>query len=188
LLDVALKEWAVVCDLLVEGRLALVLRKGGIHEPGGPGVFELEHRRFLLYPSYAHQSQAMVKPSWRDDVAPMAEPATVTFRGYAEAAGIWVVPSRAALDELDDLHCWTGPQIDLRFGYKPERPLYLVALKAFRLRSPVTVVNSSAYAGCRSWVPLAPGDAVDESGAQAAMDALQLAQLAARVTACFSRQ
>ena len=45
MLDIALKEWAVVCNLLLEGRLAVLLRKGGIAETGGAGVFELEHTR-----------------------------------------------------------------------------------------------------------------------------------------------
>ena len=37
MLDLALKEWAVICDLLATGRQTLVLRKGGIAEEQGPG-------------------------------------------------------------------------------------------------------------------------------------------------------
>src|SRR5690606_840280 len=54
MLTVALKEWAVVCDLLLEGKCSLLLRKGGVHEDRGPGRFELEHERFTLYPAWEH--------------------------------------------------------------------------------------------------------------------------------------
>src|SRR6516164_4165918 len=51
----ALKEWAVICRALGEGRQAILLRKGGITE--SEGEFRLEHRRFWLYPTYLHQQQ-----------------------------------------------------------------------------------------------------------------------------------
>src|SRR5688572_15413116 len=129
MLDVALKEWSVVCDLLMEGRLAILPRKGGIHEDAGPGAFRLEHPRFALFPSWAHQRPAMIKPEHRERVEVIEEPAEITFRAVAEAARIWEVPGRAAFDRLDDLHCWTEQQIDMRFDYKPDRPLYLVAVR-----------------------------------------------------------
>src|SRR5690606_6397811 len=95
MLDIALKEWAVICELLLTGELAILLRKGGIHERGGPGVFELEHPRFVLYPSWAHQKPGMLKPPFAQRVEVMTqEPAQVTFEGIGEAARIWKVPSR----------------------------------------------------------------------------------------------
>ena len=113
MLNTALKEWAIICDLLLEGRLAILLRKGGIHEASGPGRFELEHPRFLLFPSWAHQKPEMIKPAYRNRVQVLDEPATITMAGWAEAAKIWRVPSRAAFDSLDDLHPWTREQIDI---------------------------------------------------------------------------
>lgn len=165
LLDVALKEWAVVCDLLLAGRLTMLLRKGGIHEAKGPGVFELEHPRFALYRTWAHQQAQMLKPGFREQASPRSEPATLTLDGLGQATHIWPVPSRAALDRLDDLHCWSAAQIDMRWTYKPDRPLYVLAVRAYRLRQPRTIVNHPEYAGCRSWVPLRPGDEVDDQDA-----------------------
>lgn len=177
MLDVALKEWAIVCDLLLEGQLAILLRKGGIHESGGPGVFELEYMRFLLCPSWAHQQPEMIKPAWRPRVQVMAEPEEITFQGVGQVARIWQVKSRQAFDSLDDLHCWTPPQVDMRFNYKPERPLYLMAVRASRLAAPRTIRNDMEYKGCRSWIPLKPADAVEDAGARpvlsdAAFDAI----------------
>src|SRR5690606_1462050 len=116
MLSIALKEWSIVCDLLLEGSLAILSRKGGIHESGGPGVFELEHPRFVLFPSWAHQRPGMMKPPYRDRVNVLtAEPQRLTFHGLGEVSHIWHVPSRGAFDQLDDLHCWTREQIDMRF-------------------------------------------------------------------------
>lgn len=170
MIDVGLKEWASVCELMVEGRAALLLRKGGIHESGGPGVFELEHRRFVLFPSWLHQRPEGVKPALAGRVRVYGqEPGEVTLTGWGEVARVWRVPSRAAFDRLDDLHPWSPQQVDMRFGYKPERPLYLVAVRAWRLPSPRVIANHAEYAGCRSWVPLRPGDGVDESGSTPAI-------------------
>jgi hypothetical protein len=181
MLDIALKEWAVVCDLLLDGRLALLLRKGGIHESGGPGVFELEHPRFLLYPTWAHQKPEMVKPEFRAGVVVQAEPGTVTVAGLAEVGRIWPVKDRAAFDLLNGLHCWTSEQIDMRFNYKPEHPLYLMAVRAYWLQRPRTLANTAAYGGCRSWVPLSPADAVDDVGAVPVLADTAFAAVVARV-------
>ncbi|MEX0655217.1 MAG: DUF1802 family protein [Phycisphaeraceae bacterium] len=182
MLDVALKEWAVVCDLLLEGRLTLLLRKGGIHERGGVAVFELEHPRFALFPAWLHQVPNRMKPAYRERVVRRREePVEVTLQGMAEATHIWQVPSREAFDALDDLHVWSKPQIDMRFNYKPERPLYLVAVRVSRLAAPKTIVNRPAYAGCKSWVPLEAGDAVDEGGAAAVVDEGAYGRVVARV-------
>lgn len=170
MLSIALKEWSIVCDLLIEGRLAIVLRKGGIHESSGPGVFELEHPRFVLFPTWLHQRPEMIKEEHRDRVVVFEEePSEMTFHGVGEAATIWQVPSRRAFDELEDMHCWTKEQIDMRFNYKPDRPLYLMAIRAYALNEPVTIENHTEYSGCRSWVPLRPGDEIDDSNLIPAM-------------------
>jgi hypothetical protein len=184
-LNVGLKEWAIVCDLLLEGKLALLLRKGGIEERGGPGEFELEYPRFLLYPSWAHQRPEMIKEPHRARVQVLAEPGEIPFTGMGEAAHIWEVPSRAKFDQLDALHCWTRPQIDMRFLYRPDRPLYLVAVRAYRLQASKTVTNLPAYAGCKSWVPLSEADAVDVSGATPALDDAAFAGVVGRVNEVF---
>lgn len=173
MLKIALKEWAVVCDLMLEGRLALLLRKGGIHESGGPGVFELEHPKFALFPSWMHQKPAMLKESVRSRVQTFAsEPAEITLSGVGQVVRIWAVRNRAPLDPggaLDDLHCWTREQIDMRVNYRPENPLYLMAVRVYRLNSPRAMANLPEYAGCKSWVPLRDVDGVEDSGARAVM-------------------
>lgn len=167
MLNIALKEWAVVCDLMLAGELMFLLRKGGIHERGGEAVFELEHPRFALFPAWMHQVPNRLKPLYRDRVQRFNdEPEQLTLRAVGEATDIWQVHSREAFDRLDDMHPWSDAQIRMRFNYKPERPLYLVAVRMFQLAEPKTIANTPAYAGCRSWVPLAAADAVDETDAR----------------------
>jgi hypothetical protein len=152
-LAVALKEWATVCRALETGRQILLLRKGGIYESAGE--FELEHPEFLLFPTYLHQKLDMLKPEAHAGFEPKsAEPAQITLSLAARVTDIHQLQSRRQMDDLDDQHIWLPPLIDMRFNYRPENPLYLLILRTYRLAQPVTVENTPAYAGCKSWVPL----------------------------------
>jgi hypothetical protein len=183
MLHIALKEWSIVCDLLLEGSLALLLRKGGIHERKGPGVFELEHPRFALWPSWAHQKPDMIKERFRARVQVIPEPAQIPIPGVAQVDKIWHIESREKFDLLDDLHCWSRAQIDMRFNYKPDHPLYLMAVRAWRLPEPRCVPNDWTYGGCKSWVPLQPAHGVDDSRVKAAMSDGAFDELVRRVDA-----
>lgn len=187
MLNIALKEWAVVCDLLVGGELAILLRKGGIHEDAGPGRFQMEHDRFALFPAWEHQDPGKIKPAFRGRVEVFErEPEQLVIKGYAIAEHIHAVPSRAAFDQLDDLHCWTAEQIDMRFHYKPDRPLYLLVLRVYRLPQSVVIANNPHYAGCKSWVDFGPADAVNETGATPAMDDESFERLTERLRRAIS--
>ena len=152
-LNVALKEWAVVCRALETGAQTILLRKGGIYESAGE--FELEHRQFLLFPTYLHQKLNMLKPAHHGGFEPRsAEPARVSLSLAGVVTDIVQLQSRTQMDSLNDQHVWTPPLIDMRFNYRPDNPLYLLLVRAYRLAQPVTVENTPAYAGCKSWVPL----------------------------------
>jgi hypothetical protein len=149
-LQVALKEWQSVCDALADGCQIILLRKGGIYESGGE--FEIEHRQFLLFPTYVHQNPAMLKPGCKVQQLP-AEPDQINLRNAAEITNIIPMRSRATMDALADQHIWTPALIDMRFNYRPENPLYLLLVRAYALPHPITLQNTPAYAGCKSWVP-----------------------------------
>jgi len=152
-LQVALKEWSVVCDALRDGKQTILLRKGGIYESSGE--FEVEHREFLLFPTYVHQNAAMLKPdaqAWLEKRD--AEPSEVALHTAAVVSDVVQLRSRIQMDALDAEHIWTPPLIDMRFNYRPENPLYLLIVRAYRLHVPAKIPNTPAYAGCKSWVPL----------------------------------
>jgi hypothetical protein len=165
-LRVGLKEWAAVCAALENGRQMLLLRKGGIYEAAGE--FEVEHRQFLLFPTYLHQDLKMLKAEAHGDFeSRAAEPAQVRISSAGEVTDIIQLSSRWQMEAIDDRHIWTPPLIDMRFNYRPENPLYLLLVRAYRLAKPMTVENRPAYAGCKSWVPLEESIATD--GAQAVL-------------------
>jgi len=166
-LQIALKEWDVVVQALATGRQMILLRKGGIYESAGE--FELEHPQFLFFPTYLHQNLNMLKPDAHVGFEPRSvEPERITLSTAGVVTDIVRLKSRAQMDALDDQHIWTKPLIDMRFNYRPENPLYLMLVRAHRPAQPVTVNNTRAYAGCKSWVPLE--EPVSTSNAKAVID------------------
>ena len=194
MLNVALKEWDLVIRELLAGRQAILLRKGGILE--SVNEFELEHPRFLFFPTYIHQDPRMVKPEKRGEIrmtggvpGVTAEPAEVEIPGYGEAARIFEVPGREAMDALRDLHVWDEPLIDLRFSYRAEKPLYLVVVRAFAWgdngATPPRIANTPAYAGCKSWVPLEQEIAI--AGARPVLPDDRLRAIITRIARTFEQ-
>jgi len=165
-LNVALKEWATVCHALETGRQMLLLRKGGIYEAAGE--FQLEHRQFVLFPTYLHQNAKMLKAEARDGLEQReAEPRRVRLGAAGVVTDIVRVGSRGQIDAVDHEHVWAPPLIDMRFNYRPDNPLYVLLVRAYRLAEQVTVENTPAYAGCKSWVPL--GQTIAAGGGQAVL-------------------
>ena len=156
-LDVALKEWALVCDLLIRGEQIALLRKGGIHEPHR-GAFTLEHDTFLLYPNVEHQSAELIQPRYRhllDQHPPTPrDDGEVLVPGYCRVAEAIQLHDPDRVYALAPLTCWTDPFFTQRLAYKPERPTLLVLVRAYRFSAAVHLPYHNTYAGCRSWVPL----------------------------------
>ncbi|NNM85078.1 MAG: DUF1802 family protein [Phycisphaerales bacterium] len=179
----ALKEWDVVCRALQDGSQAILLRKGGIYESAG--VFELEHSRFALYPTFIHQHLPSIKPAHRATVAAQQqEPVEVTITAWAECQQIVPVPGRAQLEQLNDLHLWDKPLLDMRFSYRPDYPLYLVLLRAWRLPQPVQIAAHPDYAGCKSWIPLK--QSIATQGSEPALPSHELNRIAERINLAFA--
>ena len=154
---VALKEWALVCEMLLAGRMTVLFRKGGINEKG----FWVEADDFLLYPTYFHQNRDKVRPEYRDefDAALSAAPPEGTLRVPAFARVVSAIPvaRNDGVYKLEDLHPYTREQIDLRLEFRPKKPLVLLAVEVMPLRAPLELPVLESYAGCSSWVPLEMG-------------------------------
>jgi hypothetical protein len=151
----ALKEWAVVCAALAEGRQTIVLRKGGIAE--GSGGFSVEHREFWLYPTRFHQSAEELIP----DARPLLQQAGKLQAGegrlrlklYAAVHRVDRLNDSSQLDRLDGLHILSRETIRGRFHYR--RPgLFVLTLRVFSLQNAHEVAEAPEYAGCHSWVDL----------------------------------
>src|SRR4051812_23284163 len=107
-LNIALKEWDTICRALGAGRQILLLRKGGIFESAGG--FEIENRRFLLFPTFLHQNPQMLKDDaleWYEKRS--AEPDQIAITHAAEITDIVQVTSRPQMDAVEAEHVWTPP-------------------------------------------------------------------------------
>lgn len=155
MLQHAFKEWAVICRALAEGKQAIILRKGGVAEPHGE--FELEHRRFWLFPTYAHQQQTGIQPEAQPLLArveadrPPAD--AVTLAHFAEVAAVYKVHDLPAALVLGGLHVWSEDTVAKRFAYRSPG-LYVLAVRVWRVPVPIEVSVTAEYAGCKSWVDL----------------------------------
>ncbi len=152
----AFKEWAVVCKAVAEGRQSIVLRKGGVAER--TDEFQLENKRFWLYPTYVHQQRDGVTP----DALPLLEQAEVERppRGivrlthFAEASwGLYHLHNLPAALLLGGMHCLSAATVRSRFEYK--RPgLFVLPVRVYKATAPTDLPETAHYAGCRSWVEL----------------------------------
>jgi hypothetical protein len=179
-LDIALKEWASVVAALESGRQIVLLRKGGILEQSNKNRFSITHNEFLFFPTYLHQSRGELKPEIEFETV-SAEPASVRITSAGVVTDILKVNSREQIDRLDDQHIWTNSLIDMRFNYKPQNPLYLVLVRAYRLAEPIVLANTPEFAGCKSWVPFS--QAIDVSGATAVVTDDKYGQCRAKIVA-----
>jgi hypothetical protein len=154
--QIAFKEWALVCDHVFSGQQVVLLRKGGILEQ--KIGFQIEHELFLLYPNTEHQSREQIKPEFHDRLATYGpspkESGKITVSGFCKVVDIIKTADEAKLRALEPFTCWTSALFDMRIRYKPEKPNYIVTVRAYCLPTPVEVSYHADYAGCHSWVPL----------------------------------
>ncbi len=151
----AFKEWAVICRALAEGRQSLILRKGGIAEEGGR--FRVEHTRFWLYPTYAHQQKAGII----EEAAPLLEQAeagrppegVVRLSHFVEVPGVYHVHDVVGAWKLEGLHCWSRETVAARFAYRSPG-LFVLPARVYRAAQTFELPETPYYAGCKSWVEL----------------------------------
>lgn len=151
----ALKEWAVICQALAEGKQIVLLRKGGIAEV--EGMFRVEHNRFWLFPTYVHQNRGELIPesaTLLEGVLQGRPPeGTVRLDHFAEVTAIHRLHDLANALNLEGLHCWTQETVQKRYHYHTPG-LYALAVRTYRANQTHEIPDTPVYAGCRSWVEL----------------------------------
>ena len=152
----AFKEWAIVCDALLDGMQTVLLRKGGIREE--EGRFTITDTAFLLMPTYEHQQIGLVREEFQSRISNSAQPSNdpdvVVIRGWAEVQSIFAVKDEQLLAKIAHEHMWNEMYERLRLDFNPYDPLYIMVLRAFRLSDPVICPMIPEYVGCKSWVTL----------------------------------
>jgi hypothetical protein len=152
----ALKEWAVICRALEEGRQVVLLRKGGILEY--KQGFEVKHDKFLLFPTFEHQSKDHLQSDYANnlDNALKEQPAAGSNKitAYAQVVEVKEMTDRIALHSLAKYHVWNESYVNARMDYNSKKPMSVILLRVFKLDQPIMVDSKPNWAGCKSWIPI----------------------------------
>jgi hypothetical protein len=179
---VAFKEWAGVCDALFQGRQSVIIRKGGVSEGAGPGIFVPEYSEFWLYPTRVHQAEQGL----RGDAAgpPSAQPSgpeavgSIPIRGLVRVDQIGRVESEKTLPALEEFHTLTCETILKRFHYR-KPGLWVLGARVWLRDSVLPVVATPEHAGCKTWVIL--DQPIATSGLSPVFDETQWAEHRSRL-------
>ena len=165
--SVALKEWAAVVAALASGEQTVLFRKGGLRDGGGKTKgFTLESGRFALFPTNYHPPNAsaadvLARPEASRRAPDMRRGESVPLRVAAEVTGAWTTRDPAVLDALGAHHVWSRETLASRLGWKPDAPVAVIEVRAFRAvgaEADGTVStlppDVERYGGCKSWVDL----------------------------------
>jgi hypothetical protein len=156
----------VLADAMSRGEIIAMLRKGGIREQRAG--FGVRHQRFLIYPTFFHESLDQLAPRFRDRAAAIVSerpPAgTLRLRLLVDVEAVWWVTSLDALRGIDGEHGLAWESVVSRFHYRGRLGLHVIAARVSRLAHEVAMPEERRYAGCVSWVRLE--SEVDVSGAR----------------------
>lgn len=171
----AFKEWAIVVDALGRGEQILVLRKGGIAE--GRGGFQVEHPRFLFFPTLYHQQRENVLPTAQaryDEIAPHLPTPNVLRVDYCAEVAAWRrLASLAAVERLRGQHIWRDDVLAQRFDWGKQQEIFALAVRVARLPQRIELPMLPNYGGCKSWIELAEDIPIDAAQPVLAEDAFR---------------
>jgi hypothetical protein len=180
---IAFKEWAGVCDALARGDQTIIVRKGGISERGGPGVFVPEYGEFWLYPTGVHQAQQGLRMA-----APPGRPIDegfVSIRALARVERVGLVRDEATLPALEEFHVLNEETVRKRFHYRSPG-LWVLAARIWRREPAFAIMATMQHAGCKTWVNL--DEALPTAGLVPALADDAWAARLARLSAILDRQ
>jgi len=156
----ALKEWAIICRALEEGKQSILLRKGGILEY--KKGFEISQKIFLLYPTFEHQSKEYLQPNYLENFELLVEGKDSitnndklnTIRILASIEEIHEFCDETTLLKLEKYHIWNERYVQSRMNYNPKKPMNALFLRVYKLPKPISIDVKPEWAGCKSWIEI----------------------------------
>ena len=166
---IALKEWAIICKALEDGKQMLLLRKGGIMEYRKG--FEVKHNEFLLYPTFEHQSIESIKAEYKEKIKEILEEhnnrkkidgndnnfntaSNIIIKLLAKVEDVIEISDKFTISELRDYHIWSDEYVTMRMNYNPSKPMNVLLLRIYKIRKPLIVDINDKWAGCKSWIDI----------------------------------
>ena len=151
----ALKEWATVVKALEQGKQTVILRKGGILETASG--FNIESKKFFLFPTWEHQETKHVKPEFRDFLNEVLykkpDKGFNKISSYAEVLYEKDIESNDVINQLSSFHVWSDSYIQERRNWKPEKPMKAVFLRTIKIPE-FNLPLEPEFSGCKSWIEL----------------------------------
>ena len=161
----ALKEWAVAIDALRTGEALVTVRKGGIREEARE--FRMEHRAFMLFPTFDHQNVAQLQPQYAERldrvVSHAADAGQLRVDAWAEVSDVLEVRDEEQVAALEDLYVFSRAYALERLQWRPKKPLHVLLLRVYRLETPLEMPMLASYGGCKSWIELSTPVPLDRS-------------------------
>lgn len=182
-----LKEWAVLCKALGEGRQIVLIRKGGIREETKD--FRVRYNDFFLYPTYDHQRADLLKPEYRADLeavlASEPDPAQrVHIAYFAHVTDTFETSDERMVRALDPHYIFAENYASERLHWRPKKPLEVLLLRVYRLPRPYALTVLPEHGGCKSWLDL--GVPIAREGMVPALDTAAYDLMAQPVRALFA--
>ena len=150
-----LKEWATVIKALENGKQTIILRKGGILETASG--FNVESKKFLLFPTWEHQETKHVKPEFhgflKNVLDNKPDEGFNKISSYAEVLDEKNIETKTIIDKLSEFHVWSDSYIEERRNWKPEKPLKVVFLRTYKIPE-IRIALKPEFEGCKSWIEL----------------------------------
>ncbi len=145
------KEWAIVCQALLDGSQCVIVRKGGIAE--GRGGFHFEHDGFYLVPTRFHEQVQRTRLESSTPLPPEL-PGKVQIDGYCQIVASGLINNIGSLEKLTPYHILSRETVQERFDYGKEAGVHIALVRTFHLTPAWLLDHDERFAGCRSWVEL----------------------------------
>lgn len=152
--NVALKEWAVVCEAIRRGRQSLLFRTGGISEQNGR--FEMKHPCFWLFPTRFHQAAELISADFAGELTshPKKSQANqLPIDLFCTVKTVNFIDNIEKLSLLRDRHVLSEEVLRQRFEYRSPG-LYVISFDAYPQEEVQWIDPETVYDGCHSWVEL----------------------------------
>lgn len=157
----ALKEWNTTIEALGKGQIIAVWRKGGIADT--PSVrtpfesFNVEQNKFVLFPTFSHQTQDKVKKDFwllaNQNLGPNADN-QVKVNYWAEIEETVLVETLEQLLNASSELANTEEHLKSSWNLYPNHTGKILLLRIYKLSNPILITNSPEYTGCKSWIGL----------------------------------
>ena len=167
-MKLALKEWSLIIDQLVQGRQIVVFRSGGLADK--PEAFEVSRPEFLLFPSFFHEQEKQLR-SDRTETQTMdsdaGSEASIPIQCFAREVDRFVIRHPEQVPLVRKHHQWKDEVLLKRMKSGKHAGLVGLILRVYQLPKVAQIAPSPRYGGCRSWIQLESD--VDIEGGQAVL-------------------